>query len=565
MKSGIISSEKWMAEDAQHNIALLRERVLRILLIGSALAVLLALVPAMRTIIQTGTVGVYPILLGVSGIILLGLYAIPGLPYTFRFHLFFVMWMGAGITKLLTSGLASSGWVLLLGAVVLAIILEDLRKAAAWIALNLIVIVVLTWMVVNEVYTVPASTQSEAEAWLEASIIYFGVILAVGVAQFMFSFSQSQALQLSRHQAEELEETQAKLIARTEQQERAYRELDRRARYLATTGEVSRVVAAILDLDELLERVVTLISKQFGFYHAGIFLLDDVRTWAVLRAVSSEGGRRMLARNHRLQVGAEGIVGYVSASGRPRIALDVSEDMTWVENPDLPETRSEVALPLMVGDDVIGVLDVQSKEPSAFAQEDVTILRILADQIAVAIQNARLFRENQRSLRELQRAYGEELQRGWGQRAREIIGYRYTPIESRPLTSHSEIDVPMVTEAEPKRLEDNALAVPLLLGGEVLGTLHLQRSSDRPWTDREITFIQKAITDIAQALENTRLLVATRERAAQERILSDISGRVRETLDVDMMLQTAVREIGQVLDLTEVEVRLQGRDTRSTQ
>jgi GAF domain-containing protein len=471
------------------------------------------------------------------------------------------MWTSLGIIKLLRFGLASSGWVLLLGVVVLAIILEDLRKAIAWIVLTLLVIVVLTWMVVSGMYTVPTSTQSETTAWLQTSMIYGGVILAVGVAQSMFSLSQNRALDFARHQAEELADTQEQLIVRTEQQDQAYRELDRRARYLTATGEVSRVVAAILDLDELLERVVTLISKQFGFYHAGIFLLDDVRTWAVLRAVSSEGGQRMLARNHRLKVGAEGIVGYVSASGRPRIALDVSEDVTWVENPDLPETRSEIALPLMVGDDVIGVLDVQSKEPSAFIQEDVTILRILADQIAVAIRNARLFRESQRSLMELQRAYGEELQRGWSQQAHEVIGYRYTPLENQPLTSDLEASVPKVTE--PKRLEDNALAVPMLLGGNVLGTLHLQRSSERPWTDREIRFIQKAITDIAQALENTRLLTATRQRAAQDRMLSEISGRVRETLDIDMMLQTAVREIGQVLDLEEVEVRLQGHGERS--
>ena len=561
MVSSEMTSEEQMVDSPQRDIATLRERVLQVLLVGAALAILLAMMPVVQTIITTGAVGLYPILLVVAAGVLLALYFIPALPYALRSHLFLGMWMGLGIYQLLTLGLMSSGWVLLLGAVVLAIILEDLWEASAWVAVALIAIAVMTWAVVNEVYALPLSTQSEAEAWLQASMTYFGVILAVGVAQFMFSFSQSQALQFARQQAGELGETQAQLIARTEQQDQAYRELDRRARYLTATGEVSRVVAAILDLDDLLDRVVMLISEQFGFYHAGIFLLDDVRAWAVLRAVSSEGGRRMLARDHRLKVGAEGIVGYVSASGRPRIALDVSEDVTWVENPDLPETRSEMALPLMVGEDVIGVLDVQSKEPNAFAQEDVTILRILADQIAVAIQNARLFRESQRSLVELQRAYGEELQRGWSQQAQEVIGYRYTPLENHPLTSDLEASVPKVTE--PRRLENNALAVPMLLGGNVLGTLHLQRAPDRPWTDREIRFIQKAIADIAQALENTRLLTATRQRAARDRMLSNISGRVRETLDIDMILQTAVREIGQVLDLEEVEVRLQGRGEKS--
>ncbi len=169
------------------------------------------------------------------------------------------------------------------------------------------------------------------------------------------------------------------------------RQLERRAEYLAVTGEVSRVAASILDVDELLDRVVHLIADRFHFYHAGIFLLDEAGEWAVLRAASSEGGRRMLARGHRLRVGREGVVGYVSATGRPRIALDVAADEAWLPNPDLPQTRSEMGLPLTAaGGRVIGVLDVQSEEPEAFTDEDIATLRILADQIAVAIVNARL-------------------------------------------------------------------------------------------------------------------------------------------------------------------------------
>ncbi|MDX9953538.1 MAG: GAF domain-containing protein, partial [Anaerolineae bacterium] len=147
-------------------------------------------------------------------------------------------------------------------------------------------------------------------------------------------------------------------------------DLERQAAYLRATGEVSRVAASILDLDDLLTQVATLISDQFGFYHAGVFLLDDTREWAVLRAASSAGGQRMVARGHRLGVGAQGIVGYVTQTGRPRIALDVGDDMVWFDNPDLPETHSEMALPLIVGEQVIGALDVQSQETDAFKNED---------------------------------------------------------------------------------------------------------------------------------------------------------------------------------------------------
>ncbi len=157
----------------------------------------------------------------------------------------------------------------------------------------------------------------------------------------------------------------------------------------------------------------TLISERFGFYHTGIFLLDPAREWAILQAASSKGGQRMLARGHRLRVGEVGIVGYATAYNLPRIALDVGEDAVYFDNPDLPETRSEIALPLRARGEVIGALDVQSREPDAFSDEDVTALQTLADQVAVAISNARLFQQAQESLEAQRRAYGELSHQAW--------------------------------------------------------------------------------------------------------------------------------------------------------
>jgi GAF domain-containing protein len=142
-----------------------------------------------------------------------------------------------------------------------------------------------------------------------------------------------------------------------------------------------------------------LISKQFGFYHAGIFLLDERDEYAVLQAASSEGGRRMLERGHKLRVGEVGIVGHVASTGEPRVALDVGEDTAHFAHPDLPNTRSEMALPLKVQDRVIGVLDVQSTHEAAFSEDDVAVLQTMADQLATAIANARLFEQVQRRAR----------------------------------------------------------------------------------------------------------------------------------------------------------------------
>jgi len=174
---------------------------------------------------------------------------------------------------------------------------------------------------------------------------------------------------------------------------RLLEETERRAAQLAAAAEVARDATAILDVDQLLDETVHLISEQFGFYHAGVFLVDEPGEYAVLHAASSAGGQRMLERGHKLAVGKVGIVGYVAGTGEPRVALDVGEDAVFFDNPDLPETRSEMALPLISRGRVIGVLDVQSTETAAFSEEDVTTLQTMADQLAIAIENARLYQE----------------------------------------------------------------------------------------------------------------------------------------------------------------------------
>jgi len=179
--------------------------------------------------------------------------------------------------------------------------------------------------------------------------------------------------------------------SRTDQWKEANYKLQRRAIQLEAVTLVGRAVTSILNLDDLLLEVVNLIRARFDFYHAGIFLIDESGAWAVLRQATGEAGQRMLARKHRLAVGGQSIVGWAAANRQPRIAHDVGEDAVHFENPDLPHTRSEMALPLMVGNRLLGALDVQSTEESAFDDEDVAILGLMAGQVAVAIDNALKF------------------------------------------------------------------------------------------------------------------------------------------------------------------------------
>lgn len=177
--------------------------------------------------------------------------------------------------------------------------------------------------------------------------------------------------------------------------------MERRAIQIQVAAEVARDAASVHDVDNLASRAVNLICSRFGYYYAGIFLLDENHEYAVLKAATGEAGQLMLAQNHRLKVGEVGIVGFVAASGQPRIALDVGQDAVHLINPLLPQTRSEMALPLKVNQLIIGVLDVQSETPGAFDADDIAILQTLADQIAVALETANLLDATRRQVQEL--------------------------------------------------------------------------------------------------------------------------------------------------------------------
>lgn len=345
------------------------------------------------------------------------------------------------------------------------------------------------------------------------------------------------------------------------------RELERRATQLQTAAEVARDASSTPDLDQLLNDTVDLISERFGFYHAGIFLLDERREFAVLRAANSQGGKQMLARGHKLAVGQVGIVGDTTATGRPHIALDVGEDAAFFAHPLLPETRSEMALPLMVGSQAIGALDVQSKQAGAFDQSDITVLQVLADQLAIAIQNTRLLAGYQDTLRELQIAYGQFTQRSWDEWSQlrdKPTGYRYRGAgievfsESEPAQQQAfELGQPMIENilAGSDEPVGSRLVIPIRLRDETLGVIQMRL--DQTQVPADFTSLMEAVASrLAIALDSARLNFDTQRRAAREQISSEISARMRETLDIDAVLRTAVQEIGERLELHDVSIQL---------
>jgi GAF domain-containing protein/HAMP domain-containing protein len=378
------------------------------------------------------------------------------------------------------------------------------------------------------------------------------------------------------------------------------RELERRSVQLQAASAVARDVAMTTDLNELLNRAVEIIRQRFDFYHAGVFLIDERGEFAVLRAATGEAGRRMLERNHKLRVGEVGLVGAASGMGQPQIVSDVEESATHYKNPLLPDTRSELAIPLRVTDPIygvnmIGVLDVQSTQVAAFSPDEVTILQTMADQLAIAINNARLIDQLNRSVQELKQASGQFTQRSWreftsGQS--EAQGYRYTisssaergapersvqalvgepqsvlrpealqaflqgeTIVARPNDGDSAISDDLQTLPGETTASKAALAVPLRLRGQVIGVLNLR--FDSPTVPAEVANLAEEIgSRLSLVLEGTRLLYQAQRLAYREQQINWISSQVSSSVHLDTILQNTVRELGKALGASRTYIQI---------
>jgi GAF domain-containing protein/HAMP domain-containing protein len=360
-----------------------------------------------------------------------------------------------------------------------------------------------------------------------------------------------------------LEGLESSVEERTAQLLEANAKIERRAKQFQSIAQVTRTISSTLDLESLLKQITHTISREFGFYHVGIFLLDSAGEYAVLSAANSAGGERMLARGHRLKVGEMGLVGYAAASGKARIALDTGADAVYFNNPDLPNTRSEIALPLRAGEQVIGVLDVQSTEPNAFSEEDITILSTLADQVSIAIQNARQNEETRKALAEAEVLSRQFVRSGWSQftRRQKLLGVRHTGAKASLLyarTSKEAQEILQSAQQARARSGGAVLSLPITLRGETIGTVDVRAPGKGEWEQDELDIIQAIIERAAIAMENARLLAESQKRAAKEHTLAQISARISAQSDAEEVLKTAVLELRHALPETEVIVQLQG-------
>lgn len=329
-----------------------------------------------------------------------------------------------------------------------------------------------------------------------------------------------------------------RMIARIEElQLNLEKRVEDQTEKLRASNEVGRIASTILDPDTLISQVVNLIAKTFDYYYIAVFLVTDNKRWAQIVDATGSAGEILKARRHRLQVGGSSMVGNAIASKQAQVAMDVGETAVRFNNPLLPNTRSELALPLLIGDRVIGALDVQSVREADFRADDIATLQNLASQVAISIENARLFREMDNALSELRQSNRQYIRSVWEEKLQA-----------------SKLEYSVKSPAIPGAEETKDIAVNLNLRDQPIGYIHMQTNEE--WSQEDQAWVESLATQVAISLENARLVEESNQSALRERLSASIIQKIWSTPSIDGILQTAVRELGRALEASEATIEL---------
>lgn len=443
------------------------------------------------------------------------------------------------------------------------------------------------------VVAVAGAYWAEVSGWLTvvdrpvgfADVLFVGIpLILTGLLLRYAMRSISQAIERARRneQAQIEANRELELLRESLEQRVSDRtsELERRSWQLQAATEVGRAATSILDADRLMWQAVQLIQQRFDLYHVGLFVLDEMGEWAVYRAGAGEAGRELSQQGFRLRVGGESMVGWCTANNQVRIAQDVEKEPMRFDHDLVPKTRSEAALPLAVRGQVLAAISVQSSQIGTFDDATVATLQTMADQIAVALDNARLFAEVQQALEMSRRAYGQLSRQAWADllHSRPEWGYRYargsvaqadgdwTPEMRAALQSGQPVvqklqaakeGAPAAGEHRGAGREGPTLALPLRVRDEVIGVLSFSKESEgEVWTNDQVEVLQRLVDQLGAALESAQLFRDTQRRAAREQAIRQVTEQVRSAVDVEQVLRNAVTELARAIGAPRAYVRL---------
>jgi GAF domain-containing protein len=363
------------------------------------------------------------------------------------------------------------------------------------------------------------------------------MLLAGFVVNFAISSLKTRYISIQKQEST-LEAAQAELKEQVQTQTTA---LERRISQLHTAAEITRTTSSILDSQVLIRQVCDALKERFNLYYVGVFLVDSMKEFAVLQYGTGEAGRRMLANRHRLAVGGYSMIGWTTQTRKARIALDIGTEAVHFDNPFLPETRSELALPITTPSTLFGALTIQSTRSGAFDQEDILVLQSIADSLAIALENDSSFQRTQKALEEIRVLNKAYVQQAWGETL-ETYGELNLEYENPEIKTAANSNV-------------RTVKVPLFLRDEEIGEINLEISGDEI-TPEQMDFLKAISTQTTVALENARLLEETQRAAAKEQKLNDLSSQFSRALTIEEILKTAVTEFGKLPSVTEASISL---------
>lgn len=483
----------------------------------------------------------------------------------------------------------SAPWVILLiltwaGGLLLG------TRAAIWMAGSNAVLGLIVLLTTGADPTArPALAYSPTGVWFIFAVGFFAAAALAYISNFRITSAHKTAALAALSEADHRRSLDALQASLADQVELQTAELESQARRLQSVVNISREIGSILDTARLVETVVNRLSEEFELYYTGFFRLDPTGEWAVLQAGTGEPGRQMVARGHRIRVGS-GMIGWSIANGQLRVALDVGRDAVRLATSELPETRTEAAIPLRARGKILGALSVQSSRPQAFDEIEIDALISLADQVAIAYDNALRHEEAVRAIEESDRVREQVGRRAW-QEFLQASNTHHVRYSAGRVSTVQPPDEAWMADARRQALETgrpvqaisppggpsarrSVLFLPIPIRGAGVGMMTLTKESGLEpaamttgdhrqngagiidWHTEEISLLQNIVAQLGIALDSARLYEDTQRLAYREQLESEVTDRIRQSLDIQVVLRTAAEEIQRSLNLPDVAISL---------
>ncbi len=497
-----------------------REQFVMPLLIGSLVLSGLALIPAIQSV---GNIIIQSIFIAIF--VMTGIVTVIRFSYSVRISVFLLGVYALGLSELYRYGILGDGTFFFLGLIIFATVLHSPRVGIISMVFVLLTIALAGWLMLSD-KIVPLDTIASTllQDWISGTVmlILFGSITILGFQRLEKAFLEAQT------------QIDSNLNTIKEERNTLEKKVDERTQQLRRVNEIGRTITAVLNPDELLTRAVHLIGDEFECYYTAIYLTNASGQWAELKVATGDAGKVLRENRHRLDINGKNSIGTAIRTKQSRIFSDTGENSVRFENPLLPYTRSQIALPLAIGERVIGALEMHSTKENAFPQQDADTYQNMANQVAIALENSRLFTEAQQSINEMSATQQQYLQRAW-----------------LSLASDQKLEL---TIGDGDSAGKQEIEFPLTLRDQIIGQISMSGLDE--WTPEQKNLIEAIATQSALALENARLVEESQSIAMRERLANEVTSKIWASTTIDSILQTTVRELGRALEAAEVDIEV---------